>query len=45
MASFLSTFRSLYRVVDGELTASELAEAKSLAQTKFGNPEWTARVP
>jgi lipoate---protein ligase len=45
MASFLSTFRTLYRVVDGELTASELAEAKELAETKFHSPEWTARVP
>jgi len=45
MASFLATFRTLYRVVDGELTASELAEAKGLAETKFHSPEWTARVP
>jgi lipoate-protein ligase A len=45
MASFLATFRELYRVVDGELTAAELAQAKELATTKFGNPEWTARVP
>jgi lipoate-protein ligase A len=45
MASFLSTFRTLYRVVDGELTPSELAKATELAGTKFGNPEWTARVP
>jgi lipoate-protein ligase A len=45
MASFLATFRSLYQVVDGELTASELAEARELAETKFRSPEWTARVP
>ena len=45
MASFLATFRELYRVVDGELTAAELAGAKQLAESKFGSPEWTARVP
>ena len=45
IASFLDTFRSSYRTVDGELTAAELAQAKELVRTKFGTREWTARVP
>ena len=45
MASFLATFRRLYTVVDGNLTDEEIAQAEELVQTKFGNPEWTARVP
>ena len=45
MATFLETFRSLYRTVDGELSADELAEAQELVRTKFGTREWTARVP
>lgn len=45
MAAFLEVFRSRYRVVDGSLTDDELAQAKSLVETKFGTPEWTARVP
>ena len=45
MASFLATFRELYRVVDGELGGEELAQARELAESKFHNPEWTARVP
>jgi len=45
MASFSQTFRELYRVVDSELTADELATAEELVRTKFATPEWTARVP
>ncbi|MCA0294041.1 MAG: lipoate--protein ligase family protein [Actinobacteria bacterium] len=45
MASFLATFRELYRVEDGALTEAEVAEMNRLAETKFHNPEWTARVP
>jgi lipoate-protein ligase A len=45
MASFLATFRRLYTVVDGSLTDEEISQAEELVQTKFGNPEWTARVP
>ncbi len=45
MAAFLDVFRSRYRVVDGSLTDEELALATSLVETKFGTPEWTARVP
>ncbi len=45
MASFLATFRREFQVVDGQLTADELAHARELAREKFLNPEWTARVP
>lgn len=45
MESFLATFRRLYTVVDGELTQQELTAAAELRQSKFDNPEWTARVP
>ena len=45
MASFLTTFRSQYSVVDGTLTDAELTQATELVRTKFANPEWTARVP
>jgi lipoate---protein ligase len=45
MASFLATFRGLYDVADGALTEAELSEAKELVATKFGNSEWTNRVP
>jgi lipoate-protein ligase A len=45
IASFLATFRRQFQVVDGRLTADELAEARELARTKFLSPEWTARVP
>jgi len=45
MSSFLQTFRSRYKVVDGALTADELAAAQELVRTKFATPEWTARVP
>lgn len=45
MAAFLVTFRTLHRVVDGELTAAELESAADLVRTKFSTPEWTARVP
>jgi lipoate-protein ligase A len=45
IASFLATFRRLFPVVDGQLTADELGRAEQLAREKFTNPEWTARVP
>ncbi|MEN0071442.1 MAG: lipoate--protein ligase family protein, partial [Propionicimonas sp.] len=45
MASFLRTFRSRYKVVDGALTQDELAAAEQLVTSKFGTQEWTARVP
>lgn len=45
MAAFLNSFRANFRVVDGSLTADELAQAEALVATKFATPEWTARVP
>jgi lipoate---protein ligase len=45
IASFLKTFRNLYTVTDGALTDDELRQAGELVQTKFGNSEWTTRVP
>lgn len=45
IAAFDAYFRSRYRAVDGELRPEELARARELVETKFGNPEWTARVP
>lgn len=45
MASFLATFRELFEVVDGEVSPEELARVRQLAEEKFHNPEWTARVP
>lgn len=45
MESFLTTFRRLHNVVDGELTDQELDAAAELRRTKFDTPEWTARVP
>ncbi|HEY0215470.1 MAG TPA: biotin/lipoate A/B protein ligase family protein [Cellulomonas sp.] len=45
IAAFDAYFRSRYRAVDGELRPDELARAAELVATKFGNPEWTARVP
>ena len=32
------------RVEDGELAAAELDQARTLAGTKFRDPDWTARV-
>jgi lipoate-protein ligase A len=45
MASFLSTFRRLHKVVDGQLSEAELNQATELVHTKFATPDWTARVP
>lgn len=43
--AFKDHFRSRYRTVDGEVTAAERSRAEELVTTKFGTPEWTARVP
>lgn len=43
--AFKNHFRSRYRTVDGVLRPDELARAQHLVDTKFGTPEWTARVP
>lgn len=45
IGSFTQTFRSRYGTVDGVLTAEETARVAELVETKFGTPEWTARVP
>jgi lipoate---protein ligase len=45
MDSFLTTFTTAHRVVDGALTSDELRQATELVRTKFGTAEWTARVP
>jgi lipoate-protein ligase A len=45
IAAFIAHFRSRYPTVDGELRTEELARAEELVAEKFGNPEWTARVP
>ena len=43
--AFVRHFRSRYHAVDGVLTTAERARAEELVATKFGTPEWTARVP
>ncbi|MEN1975273.1 MULTISPECIES: biotin/lipoate A/B protein ligase family protein [unclassified Cellulomonas] len=43
--AFVAHFRSRYRTVDGALRPEELERAQQLVEEKFGNPEWTARVP
>ncbi|WP_024287801.1 biotin/lipoate A/B protein ligase family protein [Cellulomonas sp. KRMCY2] len=43
--AFKNHFRSRYATVDGGVTPAEQARADELVSTKFGTPEWTARVP
>ena len=45
IAAFDAYFRSRYRAVDSTLRPDEIARAEQLVAEKFGNPEWTARVP
>ncbi|MEV7972322.1 biotin/lipoate A/B protein ligase family protein [Cellulomonas sp. NPDC089187] len=45
IAAFDAYFRRRYRAVDSELRPEEIARAEQLVEEKFGNPEWTARVP
>ncbi|HTM29526.1 MAG TPA: biotin/lipoate A/B protein ligase family protein [Rhodanobacter sp.] len=40
----IATFRRLHGLTDNSLRADELARAETLAQSKFGSPEWTADV-
>ncbi|MDN5820120.1 MAG: lipoate--protein ligase family protein [Brachybacterium sp.] len=42
---FLEFFRARYDTVGSTYTEDELAKARELVETKFGTPEWTARVP
>ncbi|GAA0258970.1 lipoate--protein ligase family protein [Rhodanobacter caeni] len=44
IARMVATFRRLHGLADGNLRADELAQAKALARTKFGNPAWLADV-
>ncbi|WP_403021723.1 biotin/lipoate A/B protein ligase family protein [Salinibacterium sp. GXW1014] len=41
----IGTFRSLYGLTPGELTADELARAQELVEEKFATDEWLQRVP
>ncbi|QEE62415.1 lipoate--protein ligase family protein [Salinibacterium sp. dk2585] len=41
----IGTFRSLYGLTPGELTADELARAQQLVDEKFATDEWLQRVP
>ena len=43
--AFKESFRARYRTVDSTLTPDELERASHLVETKFADPEWTARVP
>ncbi len=43
--AFKAHFQSRYTTIDGALRGDELARASELVETKFGTPEWTARVP
>ncbi len=45
IAAFAAHFAGRYRTRPGELRDEELARARELTRTKFGTPEWTARVP
>lgn len=41
----VSTFRSLYGLRDGEVSAHETARMRDLVDTKFSSDEWLRRVP
>jgi lipoate-protein ligase A len=43
--AFKNHFRGRYDAQDGAVTPAERARAEELVATKFGTPEWTARVP
>ncbi len=45
IAKMEATFRGLYGLVDGEVTAEELARAQTLVDEKFSTQEWLHRVP
>ena len=45
IAAFKAHFRGRYDTVDGALRPAEIARATELVATKFGTPEWVARVP
>ncbi|MEU0717108.1 biotin/lipoate A/B protein ligase family protein [Streptomyces lavendulocolor] len=41
----IGSFRERYGLSAGGVSEGEMARARELARTKFGSPEWTARVP
>lgn len=41
----IESFRKRHGLSVGNVTDDELARAEELVRTKFGTPEWTARVP
>lgn len=43
--AFKQSFRARYRTVESALTTRELDRARELVDTKFADPQWTARVP
>jgi len=43
--AFKNHFRGRYSTVDGAVSAEERARAETLVVSKFGTPEWIARVP
>jgi lipoate-protein ligase A len=45
IARMESTFRGLYGLTEGEITADEFARAERLVEEKFATPEWLYRVP
>jgi lipoate-protein ligase A len=45
IAKMEATFRGLYGLTEGEVTADELARAQRLVVEKFSTPEWLYRVP
>jgi lipoate-protein ligase A len=45
IAAMEETFRGLYRVSPGTVSADELAQAEELVRTKFSTEEWLYRVP
>ncbi|TNM69851.1 lipoate--protein ligase family protein [Streptomyces sp. NP160] len=45
IAAMAASFRARYGLADGDVTPAELASARELAQSKYLDPAWTARVP
>ncbi|MER5883052.1 biotin/lipoate A/B protein ligase family protein [Streptomyces sp. NPDC001941] len=41
----IASFRGRYGLTEGAVTPEEMARAEELVRTKFGTPEWIARVP